>query len=125
MMIVLYIIIGIVALALIGQFLGGGQQAKKYGPARIFLLPILRKLQAEYPKHEMLTENDGRVKYRFYSTSYSFTTDFIYNPKHIQVAIAWDSIVNKAHKVENCPYDVNAIERAINDAFKYFLTPPH
>ncbi len=124
MTILLYIIIGIALLAAIGYFRGGGKQAKTYGPARVFLGPIIRNLQKEYPKYEMITENDGRVKYRFHSTSFSFTTDFIYNPNHVQVSVAWDSIVNKAQKVENCQYDREEIERALNNAFEYFLTPP-
>lgn len=121
-MIVLYIIIGIVVLAFVGNFLGGGKQAKEHGPARVLVYPIIDRLEKEFPKHKKLVDNDGRLKYHFFSDSFDFTTDFIYSPRGVQVTMEFESMLgNKARRVKNCGYDTDEIERAVTDIYKSFF----
>jgi hypothetical protein len=115
MIIILYVIFVAIVLISLGHIFNFVEHAEKYKPAGIFLLPIIKKLQAEYPKYELLSEDDGSVKYCFYSTNYQFTVDFIYTPTDLQIKISFDSNLNNTYRVENCPYQMDIIERTVND----------
>jgi hypothetical protein len=125
-MVVLYIIIGIVVvLFLSAKLFGGVKNIETYGPPRIFLNKIIRAFSEDFPSHKLIIENQGRIKIKFQSQSYSLTTDFIYQNTSIQVSLTFDSMVGD-HKIRtfNCPYDVETIASAIQKEYAGFIGMP-
>jgi hypothetical protein len=128
---ILYIIGGIFGIVLIVSFyvmfnIDKGENAEKYGRPSIFLFNFILKLKKDFSEFEIIDDNPGGYKIKFYSNSFDCQFDFIYFKKNIQVCIRINSMLNQKNvKTFYCPYDVNLLEKRViekyHEVFNEFL----
>lgn len=86
----------------------------KFGHAKDFLNQIIVPLQIEYPKHKLVNENKGRLKYVFYDDLFELSFEFIYMPKKIQVTIEQNTHFKIEKRVAKCDYNLEAVRGCCN-----------